>query len=344
MKRYISDIILYICLGCFSYFVLVTFTDIPIKHQDRLITPKAFSAVALLFCGIGLSVRYVNDKLMSYYQYFLKDRKSFFLGMGLSAVVLLALNYLTIASARYIVGVSEPFFFQSKGIGIILGVWLLEIIIVGQFMQNRFYSDLVRLYKREEELERANAEAKYQALQSQLNPHFLFNNLNTLISEIEYSPKEAIEFTRNLSDTYRYILLCQDKRTVQIYEEMEFINKYIELHKVRLGNCIEINARIDETLLDTPVPPLTMQLLVENIIKHNVINTAKPITIDIYSEYENNRSWICVSNVIRPKQGVTTSGKGLENLTQRYRMLCSKDIIIENSQKTFTVKLPVIYE
>lgn len=344
MKRYISDIILYLCIGCFSYFVLVTFTDIPIKHQDKLITPKAFLAVSLIFCGIGLSIRYVIEKLKSYYQYFLKDRKVFFIGMTISATTLLAMNYLTVSLSRYLVGMSSPFTFQAKGISIILSVWLVEMIVVGQFMQNRFYSDLVRLYKREEELEKANAEAKYRALQSQLNPHFLFNNLNTLISEIEYSPENAIEFTRNLSDTYRYILLCQDKSMVQLYEEFEFIEKYIELHKVRLGDCITIDNKLDRKYLDTSVPPLTMQLLIENIIKHNVINISHPMTISIYSEKSGKDEWICISNPVRPKQGVSGTGKGLANLTQRYKMLYSKDIIVEKTQEIFTVKLPLIYE
>lgn len=344
MKRYISDIILYSCLGIFSFFVLVTFTDIPIKYQDKLMTPKAFLAVALFFCGIGLSVKYVNEKLNSYYHYILKDKKSFFIAVGISVTILLVLNYLTIALSKYIIGISNPFFFKPRGVSVILGVWLVEIIFVGQFMQNRFYSDLIRLYKRAEMQEKANAEAKYRALQSQLNPHFLFNNLNTLISEIEYSPENAIKFTRNLADTYRYILFCQEKNTVQLYEEFDFIDKYIELHKVRLGDCIYIDNKLHNRFLDSPAPPLTMQLLVENIIKHNVINTNKPMTISIYQEIKGKDIWLCISNPISPKQSIVTSGKGLANLTQRYKILCSKEIVIEKDSDRFTVKLPLIYE
>ena len=211
-------------------------------------------------------------------------------------------------------------------------------------MQNKFYADLVRLYRRAEELEKANAQAKYQALQSQLNPHFLFNNLNTLISEIEYSPENAIEFTRNLADTYRYILISQSKNTVKLSEELEFTDKYIQLHKVRLGDCIDIENKLDENISDTSVPPLTMQLLIENVIKHNVISMSKPMKISIYSESNGNLSFICISNPMRKKQNAASSGKGLENLLQRYRMICGKDIIIEDENNIFTVKLPLIYE
>ena len=263
MKRYLSDIILYLCLGCFSYFVLIKYADIPSRFHNELITFKAFSAVAFIFCGIGLSIRFVYEKMMSFYQYFLKDKRALSIAMIICGIVLLTVNYLMLVTSKYMVGVTNPFNLQQNGITIILGVWLIEIIIVGQFMQNKFYADLVRLYKHAEELEKANTQAKYQALQSQLNPHFLFNNLNTLISEIEYSPANAIEFTRNLADTYRYILICQDKNTVKLGEELEFIDKYIELHKVRLGDCIRISNSLDESITETSVPPLTMQLLIE---------------------------------------------------------------------------------
>ena len=344
MKRYISDIILYLCLGCFSYFVLVNYADIPIRSREQLITFKAFSTVAFIFCGVGLSIRLVYGKMMSFYQYFLKDKRALSIAMIICAIILLAVNYLMLVTSKYMVGVTNPFNLQQNGITIILGVWLIEIIIVGQFMQNTFYADLVRLYKRAEELEKANAQAKYQALQSQLNPHFLFNNLNTLISEIEYSPENAIEFTRNLADTYRYILISQSKNTVKLSEELEFIDKYIQLHKVRLGDCIEITNSLDESFADTSVPPLTMQLLIENVIKHNVISISKPMNISIYSERNGKSSFICISNPVRKKQNAASSGKGLENLLQRYRMICGKDIIIEDENNIFTVKLPLIYE
>ena len=330
MKRYISDIILYLCLGCFSYFVLVNYADIPIRSREQLITFKAFSTVAFIFCGIGLSIRLVYGKMMSFYQYFLKDKRALSIAMIICAIILLAVNYLMLVTSKYMVGVTNPFNLQQNGITIILGVWLIEIIIVGQFMQNKFYADLVRLYRRAEELEKANAQAKYQALQSQLNPHFLFNNLNTLISEIEYSPENAIEFTRNLADTYRYILISQSKNTVKLSEE--------------LGDCIEITNNLDESFADTSVPPLTMQLLIENVIKHNVISISKPMNISIYCERNGKSSFICISNPVRKKQNAASSGKGLENLLQRYRMICGKDIIIEDENNIFTVKLPLIYE
>ncbi|WP_337381868.1 histidine kinase [Phocaeicola coprophilus] len=225
-----------------------------------------------------------------------------------------------------------------------LAVWFVELIIVGQFMLNRFYVDLVKLYKRAEELEEKTAQARYMALQNQLNPHFLFNSLNTLISEIEYNPMNAIEFTRNLADTYRYILYCQDKHTIPLKEELDFLNTYILLQKVRLGDCLAIDNRIDDKYWDVPIPPLTLQLLIENVIKHNVISISKPMKVCLTTEMLNNEIWLSVSNPIKLKQGVISSGKGLMNLSQRYKLLCNRELIIENDEDKFIIKVPLLYE
>ena len=112
-----------------------------------------------------------------------------------------------------------------------------------------------------------NNKAQYVALQGQLNPHFLFNNLNTLIAEIEYDPSNAVLFTRNLSDAYRYVLQCQDKMLISVADELQFINAYLFLHRVRIGDFISVEYNISDNYLDSKIPPLTLQLLIENVIK-----------------------------------------------------------------------------
>lgn len=338
------ELLLYSCMGCFSYFLLVHSTDIPVRHQNRLLNFQAFFAVVIAFNGVGLSVRYINEKLMMYYQHFLKNHRMLSVALLAAAIILFASNYLLLSFTKILIDRPHPFHVQGNGLYVILGIWFVELIIVGQFMLNRFYSDLVRLYKREKELEESAAQVRYMALQSQLNPHFLFNSLNTLISEIEYNPKSAVEFTRNLADTYRYILYCQDKQTVLLGEELSFINTYVLLQKVRLGDCLEIVNQINEEYLEVPVPPLTLQLLVENVIKHNIINMSRPMSIKFSTEMQGEEVWMCVSNDKRPKHGVISSGRGLKNLAQRYQLLCNKDISIEKSDDKFVVKVPLIYE
>lgn len=184
------------------------------------------------------------------------------------------------------------------------------------------------------------------ALQTQLNPHFLFNSLNTLVAEIEYNPQGAVSFTRNLSDVYRYILACQDKRLVGLREEMEFVDTYVELHRVRLGDCLTVDWQVDEAVCeDAQLPPLTLQVLVENIVKHNAISPSRPMTVDVeVVSDEEGSPWLRVSNPLRPKLGVVSGGHGLDNLTQRYRLLCGKEICVQKGEDCFTVKVPLLYE
>lgn len=336
--------LLYSCMGCFSYFLLVHYTDIPVRHQDRLLSFQAFFAVVIAFNGIGLIVHYINEKLMMYYQHFLRNHRLLSVALLLAAIILFISNYLLLSFTKILIDLPHPFYVQNNGLYVILGIWFVELIIVGQFMLNRFYSDLVRLYKCEKELQESAAQVRYMALQSQLNPHFLFNSLNTLISEIEYSPKSAVEFTRNLADTYRYILYCQDKHTVLLSEELDFIDTYVSLQKVRLGNCLTVDNQIDKAYWEIPMPPLTLQLLVENVIKHNVISKTRPMSIEFSIEVSGDDVWICVSNDRQPKYDVISSGKGLKNLAQRYQMLCHKDIRIEKTDNKFVVKVPLLYE
>lgn len=201
---------------------------------------------------------------------------------------------------------------------------------------------MLRLYRRSEILKESVLQAQYKALQSQLNPHFLFNSLNTLISEISYNPENATEFTRNLSDVYRYILQCENKQYVSLKSELEFLDSFIFLHQVRLGDCIHVVTKLSNLIMDTKMPPLTLQLLFENIIKHNVISMSKPMTIVVESNLEDHT--ISITNSIRPKQEVTSLGKGLANLSRRYELLYSSSIDVINDGTNFKVIIPIIYE
>lgn len=185
-----------------------------------------------------------------------------------------------------------------------------------------------------------NDTARYAALQSQLNPHFLFNSLNTLIAEIEYNPGNAVRFTKHLSSVYRYVLQCQDKTLVTLAEELEFLQSYLFLHEVRLGDCISCNRCIPSGYTGCMLPPLTLQLLAENVINHNSITLSKPMKIEICLEEE----YLVVSNPIQPKKSHESPGVGLKNLSNRCLLMLGKEIIIQREEKVFTVKVPLLYE
>lgn len=164
--------------------------------------------------------------------------------------------------------------------------------------------------------------------------------MNTLISEIRYNPKNAELFTQHLSDVYRYTLQCQNQRLVTLQDELGFLDSYIFLHQVRLGDCIYVHNNVPDEWKEMKMPPLTLQLLVENVIKHNVIHSGKPMVIELCNVEEPPTLIIC--NPIRPKKCGVVSGMGLKNLSARYKLLCNQDIVIENESDKFTVKIPLL--
>ena len=216
----------------------------------------------------------------------------------------------------------------------------MELVILGLLLANRSMQHTLKLQKQAAALQEENNIARYTALQNQLNPHFLFNSLNTLISEIRYNPKNAELFTQHLSDVYRYTLQCQNQRLVTLQDELGFLDSYIFLHQVRLGDCIYVHNNVPDEWKEMKMPPLTLQLLVENVIKHNVIHSGKPMVIELCNVEEPPTLIIC--NPIRPKKCGVVSGMGLKNLSARYKLLCNQDIVIENESDKFTVKIPLL--
>jgi LytS/YehU family sensor histidine kinase len=238
--------------------------------------------------------------------------------------------------------IPSPLRVKSEGWVVLIVIWLVELVIVSLVLVNQSFRQTLKLYRETAILQESTTKAQYVALQNQLNPHFLFNSLNVLISEIEYNPQSAIEFTRNLSDVYRYILQCQDQRLALLGDELEFLNSYIFLHQIRLGNCLILENNLDKDLYDRKVPPLTLQLLAENVIKHNFISISKPIRIQV--SYSPHDDMLVVSNELRPKKDEPQSGKGLQNLSSRYLLVCNRTIVVQKDESHFTVKTPLLYD
>ena len=205
---YLLEVLLFSCLGCFSLFFFINTKDIPVRYQETFTTSQAYLAVIILFNGVGLSMMYIDRSIRSAYTRIVSSRRKMTEFMVICAVMLLAVNYLLLVSIKFIIDSPNPFRIESHGFRNLIIVWMIELVVFGLLMVNNFYRSLVSLYKKNAELEESAMKTQYQALQNQLNPHFLFNSLNTLISEIEYNPETAVQFTRNLSDVYRYILQC----------------------------------------------------------------------------------------------------------------------------------------
>lgn len=185
-----------------------------------------------------------------------------------------------------------------------------------------------------------NMRTRFTALKNQVDPHFLFNSLNTLNSLIKMDADKAQEYVLQLSYVFRYTL--QNKDVITLEEEMKFTHAYCHLMQIRYGESLNFIVEIEEQYYPCFVIPLSIQILVENAIKHNVISNKQPLMVTISTD---PNGMLCVSNLIQPKKEVEAGGGiGLINLAERYRLMWKKEIEIDTSGKVFEVKIPLIRE
>ena len=327
-------------LGVFSFFLLANYAGFSDKVSDALYSVGTLLFFIIAFNLLGYSTIRLSTWVDNQYSVNLHCRWKLISIYTMVMSMFFLLNYGLLVTAKFLVGVSRPFVFTHGGWRILIIVWLVELVILGLLLANRSMQHTLKLQKQAAALQEENNTARYTALQNQLNPHFLFNSLNTLISEIRYNPKNAELFTQHLSDVYRYILQCQNQRLATLHDELGFLDSYIFLHQVRLGDCIHVHNCIPCEWKEMKLPPLTLQLLVENVIKHNVIHSGKPMVIELTGIEEP--PGLIIGNAVRPKKCGSTSGLGLKNLSARYKLLCNKDIVIENDSDKFIVKIPLL--
>lgn len=178
-----------------------------------------------------------------------------------------------------------------------------------------------RLLLRTESQEKENLQAQFKILKNQINPHFLFNCLNTLYSMLrDHYPGK--EFIARLSRVYRYVLTFKENNSVELQEELNFIDDYIYLQKMRYGESLDFEINIEQHYLDYYVPPMALQLLIENAIKHNVVSQARPLKIELFIDDED---YLVVRNNFQKRSDlVQSTGVGQKNITDRYRFICKK--------------------
>jgi len=183
-----------------------------------------------------------------------------------------------------------------------------------------------------------NMRTRYEALKNQVDPHFLFNSLNTLNSLIKTDADKAREYVRQLSFVFRYTL--QNKEIICLKDELNFTGAYCRLMQIRYGESLHFKTEINEKYNDYLIMPLSLQTLVENAIKHNVVSNKQPLLISILT---NDDDFAVVSNPIQPKkESEKGEGIGLINLAERYRLMTQKQIIIDSSDGFFSIKVPLI--
>ncbi|GAB3903502.1 hypothetical protein GCM10028803_32080 [Larkinella knui] len=191
-----------------------------------------------------------------------------------------------------------------------------------------------------EQLKKINLQSQYESLKSQVNPHFLFNSLNSLSSLIADEPHRAEEFVDEMSKVYRYLLQTNEGELTTLEAELRFIQSYFHLLKTRYGAGIQLEVVIAEPFRTYQLPPLTLQMLVENAVKHNVIHANKPLLIEIKTSQVGR---LIVRNNLQRKTGKVISNQvGLSNIMAKYRLLAQNDPIVTADNSFFTVALPLM--
>lgn len=207
-------------------------------------------------------------------------------------------------------------------------------------VSNQVQEKMKKLLLDSEKLEKENMRARFLALKNQVSPHFLFNNLSVLSSLVESRPEQSGEFIQELSAAYRYILEQSELDKISLKEEMKFLDTYMYLLRTRFKEKVILESVLSMSDLERySVIPLTLQLLVENAVKHNTMSLANPLVISISIAGE----MLVVTNPLQLRQqDQPTTRLGLKNIVNRYKLLQDKDVIIEQAGGHFTVKIPLL--
>jgi len=231
----------------------------------------------------------------------------------------------------YVFTIERPFWQKWWFISLILIVVFASVFIILRAREQQLHKNAL--------LQRERLKGQFETLRNQINPHFLFNSFNTLISTIAKDKDLAIDYVEQLSDYFRIILEQREKEVISLKEEFELADRYLFLQKQRFGDNLIVIRTIPDELMDSLIPPMTIQLLVENAIKHNIISRLKPLTIELYV----SDNFLIVSNTLQEKiQKEPSTGVGLNNIIHRYLILFKKEVLVVKNEISFEVLLSLI--
>ncbi len=229
---------------------------------------------------------------------------------------------------------NSDFFISSNAAAI-----FCTIMIIAIYESIYFMNALRQSVEEQENLKRENLSAQLNALRTQVNPHFLFNNLNTLCSIIPEDPQQAVAFVQQLSKVYRHILEVKDEKSIPLKDELDVLKAYAFLLHTRFGHNIEIDINVPDEKLQKRVVPLSLQLLMENAVKHNIVSADKPLKIEVFAQ---NGSLVVSNNLQKKNQLHDSTGIGLDNIRNRYKLLGDKTVEVTEATDHFTVSIPLL--
>ena len=305
---------------------------------------SGFVVSALIGCVIGYSLYFSNrylDRRLPWRSIF---TARFIVGYLVSFTLAMALVYTL--SVVFVKMFSEDVFWRSfssedEDMQIKVAILLSTLVFIYTVVYALLYSYQQYAVAQLESLqrERKQMELQFEALKSQLSPHYLFNSLNTISSLIYKDTPSAEQFIRRLAQTYRYILSTQQKRFVTLREEVEFVQSYYYLLRIRFQQQLSLEINLPSSILNSRIPPLTLQILVENAVKHNTITSEHRLFI--YITAQDNTCLKVINTKIGTLHQVPSFRLGLENIKKRYQFFTDKEIEIRD-EDNFSVTLPVI--
>ena len=295
--------------------------------------------------SIGLANSYLNLKLDTYFEKDKFSKTRIIVNIIASFVITLVIIFLLRVFEEVAVKGRTflDYISNEKPANFVVATIITFIIILIIYLFH-FYKAYKENQVKEQKIIAGTASAKFESLKNQIDPHFLFNSLNVLSSLIEENPENAQKFTTSLSKIYRYVLEQKDKELVTVQEELAFAKTYMNLLKMRFENSITFEIPENEIasnleIAEYKVVPLSLQLLLENTIKHNVVSEKKPLHIKIY--FKDN--YLVVENNLQKKEVLQDrKGVGLQNIISRYAILSERKVLIDENKDVFAVYLPIL--
>ena len=297
----------------------------------------------LVFTGFWQLIKYINKRLNNVYPFQRGPLKR----MALQNIITILCLLPFVATAFLLAHDHFPEFATRHFQAVMILVFAIVIFMFNfAFFSLHFYThwqhtvvDKAALEVQAAELEREKYDLQYHQLRNQVNPHYLFNTLTSLDGLIHTNPELASEFVRHMSKVYRYVLQHKESEVVNMEEEIEFIGHYINLLNIRYGSALAIHLNISQPAKEKGIVMVTLQMLIDNAIKHNIIQAAAPLKIVIWDEGD----YLLVHNNKQLRKQIETSnGMGLKQLRQLYGYITDKPLIIDDSHDHYTIKIPLL--
>lgn len=323
-----------------SFVIPIVFFGMGFSHAPYF-TFKCYWMTMVTTAIIWVGVRYIMIWARLRYPHFDQTKKRLAVQATVMLVYTLVANNLVGLGLDYICTRFYPEERQVADLatGANFAAIFCTLAAVATYESIYFMGALRTSIEEKELLKRESLQAQLSALKTQVNPHFLFNNLNTLSAIIPEDPGQAVDFVQQLSRVYRHILEVRDEQSILLREELDVLEAYAFLLKTRFGRNLDISIQVVGDRLDQRVVPLSLQILMENAIKHNIVSAARPLHIRVYIEDGK----LVVSNTLQRKHQATEStGIGLNNIRNRYRLLGDQEVEVREEPACFTVYIPLI--